>query len=192
MEREQYEALDILTTNRKSSRIFSGEPVPEDSIEKIKTIAYRSPYASGKKNWEIKVVDNKTIIGDIAAAVKKKTGELALRMRDDFRDGFEQYGKNFSAFESAPLLMVPVFRIQPSMSLMLPEREPAIEEYERDNFVKSISCAAMLILLAAESLGLGSCYMTGPLVAEEEIGRILKIKKKQRVGAVIPIGFVNN
>jgi nitroreductase len=70
-------------------------------------------------------------------------------------------------------------------------REPpeSILRLESENFVKSISCVTMLILLAAQSLGLASCFMTGALIAEEELGRLVKVKPGYRIGAVIPLGY---
>jgi nitroreductase len=47
----------------------------------------------------------------------------------------------------------------------------------------------MLILLAAESLGLAACYMTGPLLAQTEIAHLLNVKRGRDVAAVIPVGF---
>jgi nitroreductase len=56
----------------------------------------------------------------------------------------------------------------------------AVQRWERDNFVKSISCVAILVLLAAESLGLGACLMTGPLGAEEELARRIGVKENRK------------
>jgi nitroreductase len=47
----------------------------------------------------------------------------------------------------------------------------------------------MLILLAAESLGLGACYMTGSLVAEAALAGLLAVKPGRSIGAVIPVGY---
>ncbi|MBP5210361.1 MAG: nitroreductase family protein, partial [Bacteroidales bacterium] len=60
---------------------------------------------------------------------------------------------------------------------------------ERDNLTKSLSCVAMMILLAAESLDLGACYMTGPLVAGKKLNQELEIRDNFILGAIIPIGF---
>jgi len=46
----------------------------------------------------------------------------------------------------------------------------------------------MLIQLAAQSLGLGACCMTGPLLAETELAQKLGMKPGFAVGAVIPVG----
>ena len=47
----------------------------------------------------------------------------------------------------------------------------------------------MLVLLAAEALGLGACYMTGGLLAEHEILELITNKKDRKIGAIIPIGY---
>lgn len=70
-------------------------------------------------------------------------------------------------------------------------REQLTEEiavWERDNLTKSLSCVSMMILLAAESLGLGSCCMTGPLLAAEEIATFTGIPSGSILGAIIPVG----
>jgi nitroreductase len=66
---------------------------------------------------------------------------------------------------------------------------PELLQWERDNYVKSIACVAMLILLAAESLGLAACHMTGGLIAEDALGPLAKIRKGRSIGALIPIGY---
>jgi hypothetical protein len=71
------------------------------------------------------------------------------------REYLGNYARNFTFFRPAPAVFVPVFRVAPSLSLMLPEPDMEILRWERDTFAKSISCPTMLILLAAESLGLG-------------------------------------
>jgi nitroreductase len=46
----------------------------------------------------------------------------------------------------------------------------------------------MLILLAAQSQGLGSCYMTGPLMAQPDLADVLQLPKDRQIGALIPVG----
>lgn len=93
-------------------------------------------------------------------------------------------------FREAPLLIIPYFKVTPVMKSLLRESiTESLLQWERDNSVKSISCVSMLILLAAESLGLGACYMTGPLIAEREISEILNIPPGRETGAIIPIGY---
>jgi nitroreductase len=110
-------------------------------------------------------------------------------MRPAFQREFRDYARYFSAFESAPVLLLPAFNAKPVMPLMFREPPESIRRLESENFVKSISCVTMLILLAAQSLGLASCFMTGALIAEEELGRLVNLKPGHRIGAVIPLGY---
>ena len=196
-----YSELLTLCQKRRSCRSFSHEPLSAEQIEKIRTIALTSPYASGKKSWEIVTVTEKEIIARMALAVNNAAEKIAAGIETDYKDNFLSYAKYFRIFDSAPALFIPVFRISPVLTLMLDthgtgslcnDTVKEISEWERDNYVKSISCVAMLILLAAESLGLSSCYMTGPLLAENELAAIINIKPGRSIGALIPVGYANS
>ncbi len=184
-----YETLKHICTNRKSTRKFSEQEVSPETIEKILEIAKTSPYASGRKNWEIVVVDNRQTIQTLADCVRNHCNKFSSEMKEEFRESFLQYAKSFTFFENAPVLLVLTFRVTPIMTYMLGSKSNDILHWERDNYTKSISCVAMLVLLAAESLGLGACYMTGPLVAQNEIMELINAKKGREIGAIIPIGY---
>ncbi|MEA3492675.1 MAG: nitroreductase family protein [Campylobacterota bacterium] len=182
-----YESFRELSLSRHSTREFSETKVPQDRVEKILELAATSPYASVKSNWDIKVIDDPQIIKEIASRVKEYTDELTPKIRDDFRDGFMEYSKSFVAFEDAPLILIPTFKVNYSLSLMVEDED--IKNWERESYVKSISCLSMIIHQTAHSLGLGSCYMTGPVIAQEAIKQIIKVKPRHDIAAIIPIGF---
>jgi nitroreductase len=191
-----FDNLYSICQSRKSTRDFLDQPVSDKDIEKIMTVARTSPYASNKKNWEILVVKDKLVIEKIADSVRRVADRTAKSIREDFIESFSLYADHFVHFRSAPVLLIPVFRISKSFSYMLTNGDDIASlpfspaQWERDNYVKSISCVCMLILLAAQSLGLGSCFMTGPLLAEKEIQQIINIKKGKHIGAIIPIGSI--
>ena len=189
---EKYQNLKSICEARRSVRTFLDKPVPTEYISKIKEIAFTSPYASGKKNYEIIAIDNKKSIITISQLVKEQVEVIGEKIRSDFKEGYNEYIKNFIFFQDAPLLFILTFRVPYVLSLMLEQRNPLMSDWEKDNFVKSISCVAMLVLLAAESLGLGSCYMTGPLIAEKQIKEFLGIQENKVIGALLPIGFPKN
>lgn len=185
-----YEVLKSICQGRKSTRCFSAKEVPDEAIQKIVDIAKTSPYASGLKNWEIQVITSRDKITKAAECVNARALEMSSSVKEDFKGFFMNYSKSFTVFENAPVLIVLTFRISPIMAGMM--RQNATSEalqWERDNFNKSISCVAMLILLAAESLGLGACYMTGPIIAQHEIMKIVGSKPGREIGAIIPIGY---
>lgn len=180
-----------LCRERKSVRSFSDKSVSAEDIEYIKAVAATSPFASGKKNWGLKVIGDREKIGAMAEAVSERSRALAAGMREDHAAGFLRYAANFCIFTAAPVVLIPTFRVQPALSIMT-GGAPGIAGFERDNHLKSISCVAMLILLAAKARGLGACYMTGPLLAGEELGRIITLNPAHEIGALIPVGHPND
>jgi nitroreductase len=186
----EYEIFKDISLRRKSTRKFSDKVVSDEDITKIIDIAKSSPYASGQKNWDIQIIKDRETIKNIADCVKQKVLEMESTIREDFRDPFLSYTKNFTFFEQAPAVFVLTFRISPIITHMVGKNiTKDMAEWERDNYTKSISCVAMLTLLAAESLGLGACYMTGPIIAQDKIIPLIKAKPGREIGAIIPIGY---
>lgn len=184
-----YSGLKALCTGRRSVRQFSGRSLTAEQITAIREIARTAPYASGKKNWDLLVVTDRDLIAELAGIVRERSQELGNEVRDDFREMFAEYSMHFAAFATAPALFFPVFKVQCSLTLMLEGAEDGLRRWERDNYVKSIAGVTMLIQLAAESLGLGACCMTGPLLAEEALSRRLALKPGFEIGAVVPVGY---
>lgn len=191
---QDYAVLKRIADNRKSVRKYSDKPVSEEDLLRIIDIAKTSPVASGRKNWDIEIISDKAILHEISARINEYFLEFADNIKSDFRDDFIEYSKNFTFFESASSVMFLMYRVVPTTSRSVDksiandELLSKIEIWEKENSAKSISCAAMLVLLAAESLGLGACYMTGALLAEERFIELVSNKQGRRIGAIIPVG----
>ena len=186
-----YASLLSLAERRKSCRRFdAARPVSDEDVERILAIAARAPFASGRSSWKVAVVRDPATVGSLAAQVRSGAEALAARMDEEAAPFFRRYAQSFTVFESAPVLLVPYCRETSTMRSML--REQATDDilaWEHDNLTKSLSCVAMMILLAAESLGVGACYMTGPLLAGKELNGILGLRDNMLLGAIIPIGY---
>lgn len=188
--RNSYETFHALCQSRRSHRKFSSKPVPDEMISKILETAATSPFASGRKNWKIMVIRDRDVCRDMVETIRQQTERMATDMEPEMALMFKRYVSNFTQFADVSALLLPIFRVAPVMRSLLRDRlTPSLQSWERDNSVKSISCVTMLILLAAESLGLGACYMTGPLIAGEELAQIIGLPVGQEIGAIIPIGY---
>lgn len=188
-ETELYRALMAVCRRRRSRRTFDGRPVPPEALRLIREVSLTSPYAMGRRDWDILEVTDRELIRRLASAVERRAVELADRLREDLRASFAGYARGFHSFAGAHALLVPIFRDAPGLATALGSVDEALHSLERDSRVKSIACVTMLILLAAESLGLGACFMTGPLVAEDELSRMLRVGRGRRIGAVVPVGY---
>ncbi len=54
--------------------------------------------------------------------------------------------------------------------------------------LQSVAAAIQNMLLAIHALGYGSCWMTGPLVAQEAFEKILGFGKEKFIAALLPVG----
>lgn len=184
-----YAALLSLCQARYSVREFESDPVSQADIERILAVAKTAPYASGKKSWEIVVITDSAVRQQMVEAVRLKSAQIAADIPEELRLDYTNYAENFHAFESAPAILVPTFRVSPSLSLMCHTADQLIQQWEHDNYVKSIACVSMLTLLAAQSLGLSGCMMTGPLLAADTLSTIIGAKRGRSLAAIIPIGY---
>jgi len=54
--------------------------------------------------------------------------------------------------------------------------------------LQSVAAAIEHMLLAAHALGYGSCWMTGPLVAQEAFEKLLGYGREKFIAALLPVG----
>ena len=183
-----YESLRNICEKRKSIRNFKEDKIPKEDIEKIIHIASLSPYAGGrKKSWDIMVVDKVNKIQKIADIVETKSKKSINNIKPIFRNNFLHYSKSFYSFRTAPVILIPIFKLNKGIKHIFEKPNDKLIELERDGVIKSIACVCMLILLAAESLGYGACFVHGACIANSEIIKLLGTKKN--IAAIIPIGY---
>jgi len=191
----EFELLSKIAERRKSVRKFLDKEIPAEILDKIVEIARTAPFASGRRKWDVEYSTDKTLLSEIAGRVRAYYEKFSAFVKPDFRDDFVKYSESFTLFESAPAVFFLTYRNAQSLSRSLdrelapPELSADIERFELENSAKSISCAAMLVLLSAESLGLGACYMTGALPAESKFLELITRKQDRRIGAIIPVGY---
>lgn len=185
-----YDSLLSLCRSRKSCRSFSSEALPEDVSEKIMELVSTCPFASGRKSWKVAVVRESEQKAALVRAVREEIEKLCSGMDGEAAGFFSHYAESFYFFEQAPLVFIPYCRETSTMKSLLRESvTPELLLWEHDTIVKSLSCVATYILLAAESLGLGACYMTGPLAASSALRSILGLRENMILGAIIPVGI---
>lgn len=182
------EAFLDLCRSRRSCREYSMAPLEPSQVEAILAAARTAPYASGRKGWDVLVVDDRDAIARAATAVEEAAAKWRIRVRPDLRDEWDAYAAHFRSFSGAPALFLPVFRPAPSLSALLETADPEAEAFDRENHLKSISGATTLIVLAAQSLGLGACPMTGPLLARSELEALFRVPRGRELAAVVAVG----
>ena len=181
---ESYPALLALMRERRSIRRFKAEALPGDTIDRLMAAARWAPSASNRQPFRFMAIEKAEARARMAELVRAAVKEKLLRLPEEDRGPAAAYAEDFVRFETAPLVLVSYFRASNALAErfgMPPERDVGA--------ISSVSAAVMNLLLAAHALGLGACWMTGPLLAAPEIEGFLGIPSGWRLSAVIPVGI---
>ena len=187
--------LDVIIT-RKSIRKYKADPVPDEMIDKILEAARWAPTGENHQPWRLIVVRDPETIKKIGQMAKVGSGIFAtteysmgrMRQFEGIKDPKERerierfmFTGEVSAFlGKAPLLIVVCGRCD---ALDTP--------YD-------LSACAENMLLEAHSLGLGACWVHGPVATirgEIRMKQLLDIPpgmEKYKLLAVISFGWPEN
>jgi len=185
-----YETLLGLVRSRRSIRRFRPDPVDPELVVRLIEAARWAPSAGNRQAYRFIAVEDRERIAALGHAVEEEVRRLRAQLRPESRAQAEAYLRSFSVFVDAPLVLAPIHRAGPSLLEAVTEgaRDDAGHRAEADSLC-SVSAAVMTLLLAAHALGLGACWMTGPLVAEEKLRSVLGVPRGWSVSALVPLGY---
>lgn len=160
---------NILT--RRAIRKYTKEQVSQEQIDTIMKCAIYAPSALNKQPWEIRVVQNPSILEEI------NNRFLNFAQGKEFQGSAAHYREpGFSIFHSAPTVIV-------------------IASDKANGYAKiDVGLAMQNILLSADALGLGTCPL-GTLVPilnlpeNEDILKLLNIPEGYEVTINIALGY---
>jgi len=187
--------LDLMQS-RRSVRKFLPKVPARAVLEKLIEAAITAPSASNKQPWRFLVVTNSTVKARMAEAVSRAVQRVASCIEPQFEAAFRNYGDYFTRFESAPVVIVPLYRPLTLLSSMvgadLSEKDRRnISCMEERSGIVSASLAVENLLLMAHDLGLGASGLTGPLIAQDELCGILKVPAGWDIVALVATGYAD-
>ncbi len=160
---------------RRSVRNFRPDAVPDDAIKEIIRAGTFAPSAMNVQPWRFVVIRNRGMIKTLSDKAKELWVEQSKNMQSiDLQRLADMVSKpNFSLFYNAPLLIM-IFA-------------------DSRGFMPQVDCAmaAENMMLAAWSLGLGSCYigLAQPLERVTSMMKELGVSEKHRLVASLILGF---
>ena len=201
--------LAVMATMRAMRRL-KPDPVPRELLEKLVEAATWAPSGGNEQNYEFVVVDDRAVMGRLAALWKRSCDAYAAAMRDDAiaRMGEEkalpliralEYQRDH--FHETPALIVPCYsrKTAPSAAVRLMRGIggplDAARFAARGSKMAVLTEAASIypavqnLLLAARALGLGANITTWHMFLEHEWKRELGIPRDVHTYAVIPVGW---
>jgi nitroreductase len=159
--------------NRRAVRQYKPDPVSREDIIKIIDAACYAPTGQNLQQVDFVVVtgEAKKKLGDSYGVI----GEAYSKDWEDeeSRRNFVEYAKTYGG---APVIIVVI-------------TETSKYDGVRKMHLESASAAMENLVLAARALGLGTCWMTGPLQDEATIREALDIPENKEIVCVTPLGY---
>ncbi len=178
---------------RKSIRRFKQTPVPEEDIKKILDAGRLAPSANNVQPWSFVVIKDKALLGKMATAVREMLDRMIpYSATEQEAQRLAAYKSNYYVFfENAPAVIAVFMEPYGSSGILarMGYREEEALRLRPLPGLQSVSAAIQNMLLAIHALGYGSCWMTGPLVAQEAFEKLLGYGKEKSIAALLPIGL---
>ncbi|MBC7115370.1 MAG: hypothetical protein PWR13_885 [Archaeoglobi archaeon] len=182
-------------STRRSIREFSEEDIPREDILRIIDAARMAPSGHNVQPWHFLVVKKKETLEEMARAVEERIEKIKNETSDEELRRRLGFLKNFSTFfKKAPAVIVVLTDCFSYKDRILEHYiRSGLSEFEAHRmrglpYIQSLGAAIQNLLLAAHALGYGACWMTMPLVAKDELERILRIRADWDIVALVPVG----
>src|SRR3990172_3266127 len=171
---------DIVMT-RRSQRRYTKDMPNRAVIEKIIDAARWAPSAGNRQNlfWWVAAGKKRDELVEIISQVSDRAGELFKDYEEKVQRFLSLY---FRTLGGAPVIV--------TLSFERKDDAEKDEHFDWDLWDYASGCAAMQnFLLLAHAEGLGTCWMTAPLLVHREIKACLGIPEPHDIVAVTPLGF---
>ncbi len=171
--------------SRRSIRRYTSEPIPREWLKQILEGAIWSPSAHNRQPWRFVVIETSDTKEQLALA-------MGTRLRADLtKDHVPQeiikkdVNRSYDRITSATAIIV-VCMTMVDMDVYSDDRR---NENERIMAIQSTSMAGQNILLMAQSLGLGACWMCAPLFVPDVVRQTLDLPEDWVAQGMITMGF---
>ena len=180
-----YDQLLELIATRRSIRRFADRAVAREDLTKLLDAARWAPSNHNRQPWRFLIIEDRERIRDLAGQVREGM-ETKLKALPEVAAvhaaGLVQYGTFFAA---APVLIVAMHKLPIAAAAALWETTQHPELVSGEPL--SVAMAMQNLLLAAHALGLGTCVMTAPLLADHLAGT-LRVPPGFAITSLIAVG----
>jgi len=183
--------MDLKTAieTRYSVREFSDEPVDPDNIREIIRLAGLAPSVQNYQPWKYYAITNPDILQQMAERVTREIASLpesSSRMAKVVKNQAAWYA---TFFVSAPMLIAlagKTYESEMEKGVVISQDE--LNKMKNYPELQSAGASIQNLLLAATEIGYGSCWMTGPLYAKQDLEEILGIQSPWGLISFVALG----
>jgi nitroreductase len=162
--------------SRRSVRAYESKPVPRDILNTIIEAGNEAPSAMNSQPWRFVVVEDKEAKKKLLAVALPKAKKITDTLKDIDPERYEAIKKRYEELPD------PVYYSAPTIVFVI-----------GNGMYSEHSCplACENMMLAAHSLGLGSCWVGfGAVVADDrEVRSLLELREGEAIFGPILLGY---
>lgn len=163
-------------SERRSVRSYESKPVPKEIITKIIEAGNQAPSAMNSQPWRFVVVQGEELHKRLVKTAIVNSKQRLEFLKDTYPDRYQTILKRYEELEDPIYYSAPVIIFVIGFGIFA-----------------DLSCplACLNMMLAAHSLGLGSCWVhLGSLVTDnEEIKKELELSEDEKIYGPIIMGY---
>ncbi len=161
---------------RRSVRAYESKPIPRDMITTVLEAGNEAPSAINSQPWRFVVVEDRKVKEKLLGAAMPNAKKILEMIRDADPERYETIQKRYRELKD------PIYYSSPAIVFVIGSGRFADH---------SCPLACENMMLAAHSLGLGSCWVgMGSMVTEDaEVRALLEITEGEKIYGPILIGY---
>lgn len=181
----QFEEIFQVLRERRSVRQFLDEPIDPPTLRRLIEAANWAPSASNRQDWEFIIVTSGPVKKEMAEKVRSRWKALLSQIESGVTDTLREYVQTFDWFSQAPVVVAITTRVPETyLKHLLGDAAESVSGTRL-----SAGMAAQNLMLAAHALGIGSCCLTGPLAAQEDLKDLLDIGRRREIVCLVALGY---
>ena len=179
------EPLHQIIKTRRSVRKLQGRKVHRQIIHKLIAAACWAPSAHNAQLWRFVIIARKDCKSRLAGEMGKAFRRDLEKDRHPPKVIHSRIQKSIERLVEAPLLLLVCLSKEGGHSF--PDRRRARLEDLMAH--QSMGAAIQNMLLAAHTMGLGTCWMSAPLFCPQTVRKALNLRKDWTPAALVGIGY---
>ena len=178
---------DELMKDRRSIRAYKDKPVPKDIIEKVIDLATEAPSVLNAQPWHFTVVQREkreaimNLLRRSSLYLEDMMPLLEESQFESFKAGLDEKKKHvikfYDTLGGAPVIIVVSMR-------------KVTGDVRRRMALQGCAMAVQNLMLAAHSLGLGTCCIGSALWVEEELLQIMDLSNSELI-TIVSLGYAD-
>ena len=186
------QVLDVQTAilSRRSIKAFKSDPIDPDTLRQLIELVVAAPSSYNLQDWRIIVIQDEAIKAELAKSAYDQQQILQAPVTFVFAaDPNAWKGDLTPIYQEGVQRGVWTPEMVEYFKIAIPKFQMSLGDRTREYSLKNAMIAATHLVLAAEGLGLSTCFMNGWI--EADVKKVIGAENEPdlAIAVVVPVGY---